>query len=296
MIDNQANADQESAQNIDNIIDQTLQNSHSIGDVDIQKLIENAPVSSKSQDNSGLLEEVVVREYAVDPEAQLSKLSGKPTIEHEKTIEERVIEAPRRKIFSFLNKPKEEPTPAFEEPQDLSTPIVPEVQGMQFREAIDTNMSATENVASQIGSTTSDFIWRNFKQGFPEIMGNYVVNISETVAEQPLIPGDLSNQIKEEINERNTTNKQKLEIPQWHEDNIKPALEAFCVEKGIQQEIPVWVQLLIGVGFMVALFCIPTIMEIKKSNKAYINRLDNLFEQYTKQAKKDKEETKNEKE
>lgn len=295
MINNQEPGELEAENNIDKLIEQTLQNANSSEDSDIQKLINEAPVSASSHENSGLLEEVVVRQYATDPQSQLDKLEGKKTPTIEVSEETPVVEpAPKSKIFGFLNAQKEEPV--LEEPKDISTPIMPEVQGMQFREAIEPGMSATETVATKLGSTTSDFIWRNFKEFFPEIMGNYVVNISDSVADHPLIPTDLSNQIKDEINKRNATNKQKLEIPQVHEDNIKPSLEAFCIEKGIQQEIPVWVQLLLGVAFLVGLFVIPTIMEIKKSNKAYINRLDELFDTYTKQSKKDKEETKKDKE
>lgn len=261
-------------------------------DNELQSLIDNAPLQ-QDMESSGLMEKVVDRSYATDPVAQLDKITNQQN--DVASIENEVeIPVPEKKpFFQFLK--REEPVLDNEESssiQDTSTPMmtdIPSVPGIQFREAIDPNMSATENVATQLGSTTSDFIWRNFKQGFPEIMGSYVVNISDSVADDPLVPSNLSNQIKEEIGLRNAENRNKLEIPQWHEDNIKPALESFCIEKGIQTSIPTWVQLLIGVGFLVTLFVIPTVMEIKKSNKAYLNRLDSLFDEFKKDAKKNKE-------
>jgi len=270
---------------------------------EILKVLQNEQAeidtTTPSLEQSGLLEQVIEREYSKDPLATLDKVTNATPKAEPKTepkAETPTQETPKKSLFNFYQpKPVDlESKLEFKEPEATSSPSFEEqVNTMTFEDPIsELPMSAQDTVKAKIGSTTSDFIWRNFKNGFPEVIGNYVVKVDESIADNPFIEKQLSIALKEEIQKRNTENKAKLQIPQWHEDNILPVLEQFCVEKGIQTSIPVGLQLAIGVIFLVALFAIPTIMEIKKANTTYLARLDQLFEQYKpKPAKKEKEET-----
>jgi hypothetical protein len=129
-----------------------------------------------------------------------------------------------------------------------------------------------------MGVTTSELIWNNFEHGLPELMGTYVVKISDAVVEDPIIDEATQLALKEDIAKRNKENKERFIIPEWYKDQIKKPLQALCIEKGIETSIPVGVQLCIGVVVLLALFLIPTILEVKKSNELYLKRLDSHFE------------------
>jgi hypothetical protein len=136
-----------------------------------------------------------------------------------------------------------------------------------------------------MGVTTSELIWNNFEHGLPELMGTYVVKISDAVVEDPIIDEATQLALKEDIAKRNKENKDRFIIPEWYKDQIKKPLQALCVEKGIETSIPVGVQLAIGVVIMLALFLIPTILEVKKSNELYLKRLDAHFAALRKEVK-----------
>jgi len=245
---------------------------------------------------SGLMEQVIEREYSKDPLATLDKVTNATPKQVQETAPTPVVkeETPKKGIFNFYQpKPVDlENKIEFKETTETPLPNYEQVNTMTFEEPIsELPLSAQDTVKAKIGSTTSDFIWRNFKNGFPEVIGNYVVKVDESIADTTFLPKDLTVAVKEEIAKRNAENKAKLEIPQWHEDNILPVLEQFCIEKGIQTSIPVGLQLAIGVIFLIGLFAIPTIMEIKKANNTYISRLEALFEQHKPKPKKEVEET-----
>jgi hypothetical protein len=248
-------------------------------DTDIQNIIDAAP-APQSFELSSMFEPVVEREYATNPEAQLNRMSGGSEISASSSatvvpnLEIKTKEV--KPLFNFFKKEQpmaEMPTEESEIPtQEVHVPT------MQFQEPIDPNLTASQNLTGQIGVTTSELIWNNFEHGLPELMGTYVVKISDSVVEDPIIDDATQLALKEDIAKRNKENKERFIIPEWYKDQIKKPLQALCIEKGIETSIPVGVQLCIGVVVLLALFLIPTILEVKKSNELYLKRLDSHFE------------------
>jgi hypothetical protein len=222
-----------------------------------------------------MFEPVVEREYATNPEAQLNKMSGVENVKiHSESIPKE-LEQEKKPLFNFFKKEDVQQEPTIEN-IEIPSPEV-QVPTMQFQEPIDPNLTASQNLTGQMGVTTSELIWNNFEHGLPELMGTYVVKISDSVVEDPIIDEATQLALKEDIAKRNKENKDRFIIPEWYKDQIKKPLQALCVEKGIETSIPVGVQLAIGVVIMLALFLIPTILEVKKSNELYLKRLDSHF-------------------
>jgi len=249
---------------------------NSNAETEIDTIINTAP-APQNFELSKMFEPVVEREYATNPEAQLNRMSG---VEIDKTstesITKEVVSSPQKPLFNFFKKEQAMP----EIPTEQIEVPIPELQipTMQFQEPMDTNLTATQNVTAQMGVTTSELIWNNFEHGLPELMGTYVVKISDSVVEDPIIDDATQLALKEDIAKRNKENKERFIIPEWYKDQIKKPLQALCIEKGIETSIPVGVQLCIGVVVLLALFLIPTILEVKKSNELYLKRLDSHFE------------------
>ena len=247
-------------------------------DTDIQNIINAAP-APQSFELSSMFEPVVEREYATNPEAQLNRMSGSDKVLATANSEintKEAVQPPQKPLFNFFK--KEEPmaeTPIEESDIPIREVHVPT---MQFQEPIDPNLTASQNLTGQMGVTTSELIWNNFEHGLPELMGTYVVKISDAVVEDPIIDDATQLALKEDIAKRNKENKERFIIPEWYKDQIKKPLQALCIEKGIETSIPVGVQLCIGIVVLLALFLIPTILEVKKSNELYLKRLDSHFE------------------
>ena len=253
-------------------------------EAEIQDLIAAAP-QPQSFEHSKMFEPVVEREYATNPEAQLNRISGGDSMQKSSPP---LFKKP---LFTFL---KREETINEEVEQDVNNeaPIPPtnesvHVPSMQFQEPLDPNLTASQNLTGQMGVTTSELIWNNVEHGLPELMGTYVVKISDSVVEDPIIDEATQLALKEDIAKRNKENKERFIIPEWYKDQIKKPLQALCIEKGIETSIPVGVQLMIGVVILLALFLVPTILEVKKSNELYLKRLDAHFEALRKSKKSD---------
>ena len=251
----------------------------------IQHVIDAAP-APQSFELSSMFEPVVEREYATNPEAQLNRMSGSKehaSLSATPAIESKSEEAvPQKPLFNFF---KKQAMPEMDI-ENIEPPVLEkQVPTMQFQEPIDPNLTATQNVTAQMGVTTSELIWNNFEHGLPELMGSYVVKISDAVVEDPIIDEATQLALKEDIAKRNQENKERFIIPAWYKDQIKKPLQALCIEKGIETSIPVGVQLCIGVVVLLALFLIPTILEVKKSNELYLKRLDAHFEALRKEVK-----------
>ncbi|MEY5049397.1 MAG: hypothetical protein RLZZ175_2756 [Bacteroidota bacterium] len=232
-------------------------------------------------EDAGFNTQVNEREYAINPESQLnnidSDLKKAPAIEDQ----QEVVEHPKKAFAfpEFTKQIKEVQTPAIEEKITPSESDVSE--RMQFEDIPDmpSNAQSLNEAKGEMGVRTSDFIWKHFKNGFPNLMGTYVLNIDTKIVEKYEVDTNLKLEIASEIEAKNKQTKQKLSIPDDYDATIKPALDLFCEEKGIQAEISPTVQLLVGVGLLIAAFIIPTVMEIKKSNDLYLRRLDQKFKE-----------------
>lgn len=247
-------------------------------ETDIQNIIDTAP-APQSFELSSMFEPVVEREYATNPEAQLNRMNGSDKVLATANSEintKEAVQPPQKPLFNFFKKEE----PMAEIPTEESDIPIREVHvpTMQFQEPIDPNLTASQNLTGQMGVTTSELLWNNFEHGLPELMGTYVVKISDVVVEDPIIDNATQLALKEDIAKRNKENKERFIIPEWYKDQIKKPLQALCIEKGIETSIPVGVQLCIGVVVLLALFLIPTILEVKKSNELYLKRLDSHFE------------------
>jgi len=243
-------------------------------ETEIDTIINTAP-APQNFELSKMFEPVVEREYATNPEAQLNKMSGIENVKNHSESIPKENEQEKKPLFNFIKKEEVKQEPTIEN-VEVPSPEV-QVPTMQFQEPIDPKLTASQNLTGQMGVTTSELIWNNFEHGLPELMGTYVVKISDSVVEDPIIDEATQLALKEDIAKRNKENKDRFIIPEWYKDQIKKPLQALCVEKGIETSIPVGVQLAIGVVIMLALFLIPTILEVKKSNELYLKRLDAHF-------------------
>ena len=231
-------------------------------------------------EDSGFNIEVNEREYAKNPKGELEKIDS--DLKQEPSIEDQQanVEQPKKAFAfpEFTKQIKETPAPTIEE----TTPSESDVsERMQFEEIpeMPSNAQSLNEAKGEMGVRTSDFIWKHFKYGFPSLMGTYVLNIDTKLVEKYNVDAYLKVEIATEIEAKNKQTKQKLAIPDDYDATIKPALDLFCEEKGIQAEISPTVQLLVGVGLLIAAFIIPTWMEIKKSNELYLRRLDQKFKE-----------------
>ncbi|MEY5049152.1 MAG: hypothetical protein RLZZ175_2511 [Bacteroidota bacterium] len=251
-------------------------------ETEIDTIINTAP-APQNFELSKMFEPVVEREYATNPEAQLNKMSGVENVKNHSESIPKEIEQEKKPLFNFFKKEDVKQEPTIENIEIPSSEV--QVPTMQFQEPIDPNLTASQNLTGQMGVTTSELLWNNFEHGLPELMGTYVVKISDSVVEDPIIDEATQLALKEDIAKRNKENKDRFIIPEWYKDQIKKPLQALCVEKGIETSIPVGVQLAIGVVIMLALFLIPTILEVKKSNDLYLKRLDAHFAALRKEVK-----------
>ncbi|MEY5048914.1 MAG: hypothetical protein RLZZ175_2273 [Bacteroidota bacterium] len=277
-IENQAESNSE-LEDITKVLE-TVNNGNA--ETEIDTIINTAP-APQNFELSKMFEPVVEREYATNPEAQLNKISGIENVKNHSESIPKENEQEKKPLFNFFKKEEVKQEPTIEN-VEVPSPEV-QVPTMQFQEPIDPNLTASQNLTGQMGVTTSELIWNNFEHGLPELMGTYVVKISDSVVEDPIIDEATQLALKEDIAKRNKENKDRFIIPEWYKDQIKKPLQALCVEKGIETSIPVGVQLAIGVVIMLALFLIPTILEVKKSNELYLKRLDSHFAALRKEVK-----------
>jgi hypothetical protein len=224
------------------------------------------PMSDTSEINqkgSGFLDPVIKRDYA-----ESAEVIGIDTSAPES---EPVQEAVEKKSF-FGSKPIVVQTDeTYKKLQEPSVPVqvTDDVPSMSFEKPLintsDDAPSASDQLLGHAGRTTSDFLWDNFENGIPELSYLFV-RITDEKIKETAAPDQLKDNLLEKIAQVNKEARKQLEISEWHKKNIKPALRDFCIEKGIEQSIPAWAQLLFALS-MFALVYGMMVMELKKSNK-----------------------------
>jgi len=135
----------------------------------------------------------------------------------------------------------------------------------------DGSPTAAEQIGSRTGTSTSEFIWRNVENGTP-IIGGFFTQVKDNFIFDATIPEQDKLDLINQVQEYNKESKAKFIVPQWHKDNIKPALKVWMEERGWENVIPPWVELAVGVLFFGG-WIYMTIQEVNKSRHIYESKL-----------------------
>lgn len=117
--------------------------------------------------------------------------------------------------------------------------------------------------------TTSSFLINNFRNGVPQILFELSKIRDKKLKKYPQKYHPILKQASEKLNENN---KDAFVIPEWHINNIEPALADFLIDKNAENSLPSWLPLGVGLGFF-GYWAFSTVLEVQKKNEDSITRL-----------------------
>jgi len=219
---------------------------------------DNSGDINKSLENSGFTQ------VRIEPDMSSKPAILEPPIEDDEPIE-----------------PSSTPPVAIDNEEDDSIAPSPytfdgddDVEEMHYDSSLDSYEDpAMKQIVDEGKRSTSDFVWRNIKNGIPEAGGFFTEISTDRVDESIVLDPDSKLRLKENIGELNQQNKSAYEVPQWIEDNIQGPLKDVFVKRGWETSIPPEVELIVGLGILIFWFY-NTTRKINKTNKLYIERLD----------------------
>lgn len=244
-------------------------------------------------ESSGFLEPVVVRSDAI-PDFQANTPEPEPILQPQTTTQTQPVSEPavvepeveqkqNNSFGMFFNndliekQKKIDAEKAARAAQIAAEDTVPQ---MTFEQAqTNTNQhSATDQLKENAGNTTSDFILHNLENLLPELAYS-AVSISKNKVADKKYKKQYENALIESIDSFNKTLKPKLVIPEWHLENIRKPLRAYCIEKNMEQVISPGVQLAVGLLIFVVLYggmVFGISRENKRMEKAFFDRIDEI--------------------
>ncbi len=174
-----------------------------------------------------------------------------------------------RTSFSGGQKPKEEKKGIFN--RVFAKPEPPKEEDENGVPLFDPSSIEDEQVADAKSKkiTTSRFVIDGVEKGLPEIL-YHVSKISEEDIHK--FPKEYHAVLKQASDTLNKNNKEALEVPEWYIDYLREPLSEYFTEKGIEQALPSWIPLLVGVGLL-GYWSYSTVTEVKQTNKEHLNYL-----------------------
>lgn len=226
-------------------------------------------IEENELENSGLAEEREPKNYSQKPqETPEQTVSKVPDEEQTEIIESEEV----KEITPFIEHTENE---EWAIPDEGNTPGASYTDEFEHETGDEQGLSATEQVGAAAGRSTSNFIWRNVKNGMPEV-GAFASSIDDVIVDESKIAPELKLSLIEQINNYNKDNKQKFVVPEYIEQNIEEPLRLVLEKRGLEQEMPPELELAVGVGFL-GLWFYMTQKDIKKTNRIYLFQMTNTI-------------------